>query len=117
MATTSKPRRVQLRRTKGWTMPANTVKVARPTKWGNPFVIGGANSLSALYAWRKWLDGAKRVCVPTRAVAVAAYRDYLRWQIHTGALNISELRGRNLACFCKPGEPCHADVLLEIANQ
>jgi hypothetical protein len=27
------------------------------------------------------------------------------------------LRGKNLACWCKPGEPCHADVLLEIANR
>lgn len=28
-----------------------------------------------------------------------------------------ELAGKNLACWCKPGEPCHADVLLELANR
>lgn len=30
------PDRVQLRRTRGWRMPPNTVKVCRPGKWGNP---------------------------------------------------------------------------------
>jgi len=33
-----------------------------------------------------------------------------------GALDLSELRGKNLACWCKPGEACHADVLLALAN-
>ena len=35
----AQPIRVQLRRTKGWRMPVNTVTVARPTKWGNPFMV------------------------------------------------------------------------------
>lgn len=34
------PERIQLRRTKGWRMPPDTVKVDRTTKWGNPFVVG-----------------------------------------------------------------------------
>lgn len=31
-------------------------------------------------------------------------------------MDVTPLRGKNLACFCKLGEPCHADVLLELAN-
>jgi hypothetical protein len=29
---------------------------------------------------------------------------------------VEELRGKNLACRCKLGAPCHADVLLQMAN-
>lgn len=36
--------------------------------------------------------------------------------IAIGALDLSELRGKNLACWCRMGESCHADVLLEMAN-
>ncbi|MGI8723190.1 MAG: DUF4326 domain-containing protein [Geodermatophilaceae bacterium] len=34
------PARIQLRRTRGWRMPADTVRVARPSRWGNPYKIG-----------------------------------------------------------------------------
>ncbi len=30
---------------------------------------------------------------------------------------LPSLRGKNLACWCEAGEPCHADVLIEIANR
>jgi hypothetical protein len=33
------------------------------------------------------------------------------------ARDIRQLRGKNLACWCKPGQPCHADILLELANR
>lgn len=91
--------RVQLSRKKGWRMPANTVKVDRSTVWGNPYQ-GGKDG-----------DG-------NRAYLVELFREYLSRPeqaayIETARLN---LRGKNLACWCPPGEPCHADVLLEIAN-
>jgi hypothetical protein len=40
------------------------------------------------------------------------------WSEHLWRIgqHVHELRGKNLACWCKPGEPCHADVLLELAN-
>lgn len=42
--------------------------------------------------------------------------DYVARGVVVGDI-VSNLRGKNLACWCKPGEPCHADVLLEIANR
>jgi len=92
------PARVQLRRTKGWRMPPNAVKVCRPGRWGNP--------------WRVGADG-----VPSAAVAVDLYRDWIRRPAQAGLrAQVGELRGKHLACWCRPGEPCHADVLLALAN-
>lgn len=88
------PKRVQLRRTKGWRMPPNTVKVCRPGPWGNPFSV-------AEYGSR---------------LAVFNYKVRLRGLIDIGALDLTTLRGKNLACWCQLDQPCHADVLLEIAN-
>ena len=95
------PGRVLLRRAKGWRKPENTVVIARPSRWGNPYAIG---------------DPAQGGI--TREEAVARYRDAL----HAGRLPYSvdevraELRGRNLACWCSLDGPCHAEVLLEVAN-
>ncbi len=95
-----KPIRVQRRRAKGWKMPENTVSVTRPGRWGNPFPCGGNNAL-AVESYREWIE--KRG---------GFYADP-----PPGVEDIKrELRGKNLACWCKVGEPCHADVLLEIAN-
>lgn len=98
-----RPRRIQLRRAKGWRMPPNTVKVDRATKWGNPFVIGKAGVADRAEAWELYRSTA---CDDAELVAAAR----------------AELRGRNLACWCPlpsdPREPdvCHAAVLIEIAN-
>jgi hypothetical protein len=89
------PERIQLSRKKGWKMPPNTVKVSRPSVWGNPFPVEKYG----------------------REAAIRKYRSYLETFLECpGAPDISTLRGKNLACWCKPGEACHADVLLEIAN-
>lgn len=93
----TQPIRIQRKRTKGWRMPPNTKCVTRPGKWGNPFPAGCASGPS--------------VCVAHFKVALVA-----------GLLPVSvedarrELCGFNLACYCPIGSPCHADVLLEIAN-
>lgn len=107
------PQRVQLRRTKGWRMPPNTVSVARPGKWGNPHKVGVSLQPNG--------DGTYRLM--TAADAVARYRDEFlpywtnnRTQDGSMALDLSELRGKNLACWCPLDQPCHADVLLELAN-
>lgn len=86
--------RVQLSRRAGWRMPTNTVKVARPTKWGNPFAVAGHG----------------------RAHAVHLYRGWLANQLAAGTLDLAELRGKSLACWCRLDQECHADVLLELAN-
>lgn len=114
----SAPRRVQLSRAKGWRMPANTVRVARPGKFGNPFTM--ADCRDAGYS------GTDRQIA---AQCVGAFEAWIgvHWRNNwdseeserkraTVLASIGELRGKNLACWCKPGEPCHADVLLKLAN-
>lgn len=97
------PKRVMLSRAKGWRLPPNTVVVARPGKWGNPFRIGDfgiPDAKAAVQRYKDWLDGL--VTGPDRPDRM---------------LIRSELGGKNLACWCRPGEICHADVLLELANR
>lgn len=120
---TARPLRIQLKRTKGWRMPENTVKVDRTTKWGNPFRIGEAhipNAHEAVRMFRARFIGPLATPMPR-----GSYLGVIAATIH-------ELRGMNMACWCdlcpkhengKPfGEscadcaPCHADVLLELAN-
>lgn len=109
---TDSPQRIQLRRTKGWRMPSNTVKVDRTTKWGNPFVVGQAYDVEG---------DDTQIVVATPAEAVATFRDNLDDPMHWHFLQmlneIDELRGKNLACWCPLDQPCHADVLLEMANR
>jgi hypothetical protein len=94
-------------------MPDNTVKVDRSTKWGNPFTADAALEAGygqphriAVVAFRAWLSGDFSYC------GADQYRDR-RAAILAG---LPELRGKNLACWCRPDRPCHADVLLELAN-
>jgi hypothetical protein len=123
----NKPQRIQLRRTKGWRMPPNTVKVDRSTPFGNPFPVVPCSGFWNVHC------GAATLTFPTRRLAaessVRLFRRYLENDgTQVGAIRDEggafvlqrareELRGKNLACWCKPGEPCHADVLLELANK
>ena len=92
-------------------MPDNTVKVARPGKWGNPFKVGSYICSGSGFDFAQ-------VKVESRADAVMAFRDMLTMPIRCYPFDeeIAALRGKNLACFCPLDQPCHADVLLEIAN-
>lgn len=90
-------------------MPANTVKVDRSTKWGNPFVPGQPAP-----------SGAERgQPVTDRTHAFRLYRDWARTNSELARSARDELAGRNLACWCPPGDDrdqCHAAVLIELAN-
>lgn len=105
-----KPIRIQRKRTKGWKMPPNTVYVGRPTQWGNPFYVGH--------------HGTAQKCVDLYHKLMFPYRHHEpengleRFYISTCNMEsiIHELRGKNLACWCSLDQPCHADVLLEVAN-
>lgn len=86
-------------------MPADTVKVDRSTVWGNPFVIGTDGTREeCVTQYRKLVTGA-----PVRDKALNAVRTFVLANVHT-------LRGQNLACWCPLDGPCHADVLLALAN-
>jgi hypothetical protein len=70
-------------------MPPNTASVTRPGKWGNPYTVEEYGRDQAIRLYREWLVGK----------------------------DLSELHGKDLACYCRLDEPCHADVLLELANR
>ena len=98
------PQRVQLKRSAGWKMPANTVKVDRTTRWGNPFTIADCGSAAIAVAQHgRWMRG--EIAAPGGAEPPS--RDALR----------TALAGRNLACWCALNGPCHADLLLTLANK
>jgi hypothetical protein len=115
----SNPVRVQLSRAKGWRMPPNTVKVDRSTRWGNPFYVGPVPCECADGECPRPLkNGACGMAPrrPTAAEAVEAFREVMRARLYEQEDCVSDLRGKNLACWCPLDQPCHADVLLELAN-
>jgi len=103
-------------------MPAGAVYVGRPTKWGNPYRIKRHGGFHVVWCEpepgvSEFLMYAPRdECIE---FAVRKFRDAL----HGGLLAVTgedvrrELRGQDLACWCPPGAVCHADVLLEVANE
>ena len=116
----STPYRIQRQRTKGCRMPESTVYVGQGTKWRNPWEVTPHE------------DGRATVTYPVSAITftsvneAAAYAaSSFRWQLlnHPNVLEFTEaearaeLTGKNLACSCPLDQPCHADVLLEIANR
>jgi hypothetical protein len=103
------PIRVQLRRSKGWCMPPNTVKVDRSTRWGNPFRIGETVHRGPAFSGRDEL-------VRDADDACRMFRRHL-FNLRSATELVAPLRGKNLACWCAPDVPCHADVLLELANK
>ena len=140
--TPERPKRIQLRRTKGWRMPDGAVIVDRRTKWGNWFVVQeiGSRYVGRLHdalpdpkavvvvAMDKWGNrtGAQWGGFADKAEAAAFAvelhrRSLLATRVDVDGLvhhkhYLGDLRGRDLACWCPLDKPCHADVLLELAN-
>lgn len=121
------PIRVQRKRAKGWRMPENTLYVGRPGKWGNPFVVGekyenGAWMACMFPVYNEFIEKYRTGIVPkSPEEAIELYKTHMATKIKTWPdamrKELESLRGKNLACWCKIGQPCHADVLLEIANK
>lgn len=114
------PRRIQRKRTKGWRMPEGVIYVGRPGAWGNPF---GKDDAS-LMLYRNAVKGIwdpSLVFGLTLTVVREIYQKYEAFQNQFARhpLDVARgyLRGKDLACWCKEGAPCHADILLELANQ
>ncbi|MGU3585851.1 DUF4326 domain-containing protein [Rhodococcus sp. C26F] len=139
------PKRIQRRRTKGWRMPAGAVYVGRGSLWGNPFVLGEAQVRMPALDGSDWeiedrlhkTSGERhafhhsdysitwhQVENATAEQCVEMYREYITGQ--TGRLDYrhrnrtaeirEHLAGLDLACWCPLDQPCHADILLKIAN-
>lgn len=98
------PKRIQRKRSKGWRMPAGAVCVTRPGVFGNPFRAG--DPFLNVAKFRAWLAGTR---YRQRFELIEKRAEILR--------RLPELRGRDLVCWCGLVEPCHADVLLELANR
>lgn len=132
--------RIQRRRTAGWRLPDGAVIVDRTSRWGNPFRIGklirdpgywerpavpyDGNLTPGEYEGATLTFGALRYSYVIRAVrdrvdAVDLFRAYVAYRddVWVPAMIRRELGGRDLACTCPvDGMPCHADVLLTLAN-
>jgi ATP-dependent DNA helicase RecQ len=111
-----RPQRIQLKRTKGWRMPANCVKVDRTTLFGNPFSIKDWGHDKAVALHRAWITG--KLDVPAIPAKTKKLLERKRQEVLAA---LPGLRGKNLACWCplpQPGQAdnCHAAVLLELAN-
>lgn len=127
--------RIQRRRTKGWRAPEGTVYVGRPSRFGNPWRIGETYAWSdtcdthpePLLPWvdyqdarverardaetvtrwfRSWITTPNHLAHPISLATV-------HWEIHDA---LPSLADRDLMCWCPESSPCHADVLLDIAN-
>lgn len=123
------PHRVQLSRKKGWRLPPNTVVVSRPSKWGNPYRLDDNHHSWSLLPWLS-RERAQALVDYYRLAATGwltvpytrVPRPDVGPQAFTfGAHLVAEaaphaLKGKNLACWCALDMPCHADVLLELAN-
>ena len=113
------PKRIQLRRTKGWRKPEGAIVVSRPSKWGNPFTVKSCME-----------EGFAADIGSARSLVVSCYRSWLTegdqspWWFEAGRAKFDHitgpdlrcLAGHDLACWCPLDQPCHADVLLELAN-
>jgi hypothetical protein len=124
------PERIQRKRTKGWRMPEGTIYVGRRSLWGNPWslhdiravypdvpLVGRAAAAVRLYREELTHWGLLSDCF----TAEATWRRVAEAITASGAQNMAEyaaiaLRGHDLACWCPLDQPCHADVLLELAN-
>ena len=114
-------------------MPANTVKVDRSTPWGNPFALSPNRSADqAVKLYRRWITkkmGPSGIATVKPPIALRWPADQRQpyWTVFheldlvymqlSGQPLRQALRGKNLACWCPLDAPCHADVLLEIANR
>lgn len=120
--------RIQRKRTKGWKMPENTFYVGRPSKWGNPIRLNGdciyidaswrrkilnpwvfynvGDVEDVVYLFEKLLDGTEFY-----------NKDLQYWADYFENLDLTELKGKDLACWCALDKPCHADILLKYANK
>lgn len=94
------PKRIQRKRTKGWRAPEGAVYVGRPSQWGNTFSIEECGTAAKAVMMEEH-DLNKFMCFHPE--------EFEKW--------IAPLRGKDLMCWCSLAEPCHADVLLEFANQ
>jgi hypothetical protein len=131
--TLDQPRRIQRRRLKGWRAPAGAIYVGRGSRWGNPCTqvrypaldgseweregrLGKRSGETHAFVHPDKTITSHLVQDATPEQAVAMYRDWLKACPSLADAVRVELAGRDLMCWCPTDQPCHGDVLLELAN-
>ncbi len=112
-----KPQRIRLSRRAGFKLQEASlalnglpaIMVSRPTRWGNPFKIGDLCHKGPAYSGRTFK-------IEDAAMACKLFEAHMFNQRSASEL-IFPLRGKNLACWCALDQPCHADILIKLANQ
>jgi hypothetical protein len=110
-------KRIQRKRVKGWRMPPNTVSITRPGKWGNPYRVVETNTKGCwnVIYYGDGIEYMVGMALPKEMAVKMAIQEF-RHSVGDG-MDLEELNGKDLACFCKEGEPCHGDVLIELCLQ
>lgn len=117
----SAPKRIQMTRQRPWRADnPDAVIVARPSRWGNPFRVITDPHLNGFTLW----DGGALIGpeeggfffdkTDAHAEAVREFRLWMGRNLQFP--DLTELAGKDLACWCPLGAPCHADVLISLAN-
>lgn len=130
------PKRLQRSRKRGWRKPENAVIVDRTSRWGNPFKLVGDQIYINASHRRKILDPWVWLCLGDEEKLLSLYKmvvtgaaekvdfrvvvdsldDISHWVEHFQKQDLSELKGKDLICFCALDKPCHADVLIEVVS-
>jgi Domain of unknown function (DUF4326) len=135
MIATARPVRLRLSRMKGYSLRGHSlavnglpaIVVSRPSVWGNPFWCINEEGWPLMVDKR---DPEFHLSYNHQAIELLGLKDGLSWRHAPAAAvalfrarcvdglpSLESLRGNNLACWCSLGAPCHADVLLEMANR
>lgn len=106
-------KRIQRKRTKGWRMPENAISITRPGKYGNPFKIGKEVD-------DKWMEFFDRIdfhsffvkgYVPDREDSIYLFEKYV-----LPTLDLSKIKDKDIACFCRLDQECHGDTIIRKIN-
>lgn len=96
-------------------MPEGAVYVGRPTKWGNPFHVTVAFSEDGAVFEDDFPCGVGIIASVEEVMDL--FRVYAVGRSIADPQWLDELRGKDVSCWCSLDSPCHADVLLELANK
>jgi hypothetical protein len=112
--------RIQRKREKGWRAPDGLVIVSRPSLFSNPYRVGheAKDNAEAVAFFERDLIAVKNGRLTTEMMRA--------WRLNSRAggvtpfyivAHVKDLAGKDLACWCALDQPCHADVLLRMANE